>query len=200
MVADVRTFIATDIDPAIIARLAALQDVWRAAGAPVAWVRPTGMHLTLKFLGNVPEERLPTVADILTAVAQRHTPFNLTLAGTGGFPNLRRPRVLWVGVTEGAAELAELAREVDDELAALGFPREARPFSPHLTLGRVKAPERLEELRRQVEAQGAEQFGTMRVEGLTFYRSDLSPQGARYTVLRMAPFTPESSSSTGLTS
>ncbi|MHB9025682.1 MAG: RNA 2',3'-cyclic phosphodiesterase [Armatimonadota bacterium] len=188
--AEIRAFIATHIDPAVLSRLAALQEEWRATGAPVSWVRPEGMHLTLKFLGEVPEERIPAVAEVLHAVARRHAPFALTLAGAGGFPNLRRPRVLWVGVTDGAVELGELARELAEGLAALGFPREQRPFSPHLTLGRVKAPAGLDALRRRVEAHADDLFGTTRVAGIALFRSELSPQGARYTVLRTASFTP----------
>lgn len=184
--ADIRSFIAVAVDEGIIARLAALQGELRRTDAPVAWVRPEGMHLTLKFLGNVPEARIPDIGDALREVAVNRKPFRISVEGTGAFPNLRRPRVVWADVREGREALISLAGAVDAALAGLGFPPEDRPFSPHLTLGRVKAPSRLEGLTAQVESHAEDCFGEMTVNELILFQSELSPKGAKYTPLRLS--------------
>jgi len=185
-VADIRSFIAIDVDDAIIARLATLQQELRGADAQVSWSRPEGMHLTLKFLGNVPEERIPAIGDALQGVAAGRKPFRISMEGTGGFPNLRRPRVLWAAVREGRETLISLAGAVDTALAGLGFPPEDRPFSPHLTLGRVKAPNGLECLTAAMQSHTGDSFGEATVREVILYRSELSPKGARYTPLQRA--------------
>lgn len=183
----VRAFIAIEVDPAITALLTALQQEWRRAEADVAWVRPEGMHLTLKFLGNTPEERIAGIGDTLSSLAAHFVPFTVTFAGAGGFPNFRHPRVLWAGVTDGREMLVTLAQAVDDAMASCGFPRESRPFHPHLTLGRVKSPTNLAQLLPHVEAHADEVFGAMLAARITLMRSELSPHGARYTPLRRIP-------------
>ena len=128
----------------------------------VAWVAPGNLHLTLKFLGAVPEARI---------------------LGLGAFPSANRPRVVWAGVTDGASETVELARRVDTALAKLGFARDERPFSPHVTLGRVRRPGRDPALTEALGSATAREFGRMRVPGATLMRSELGPRGARYTEL-----------------
>lgn len=182
--ADIRSFIAVVVDEGIIARLAALQGELRHTDAPVAWVRPEGMHLTLKFLGDVPEARIPDIGEALRAVAGNWEPFRISVEGTGAFPNLRRPRVVWADVREGRETLIELAGAVDAALTGLGFPPEDRPFSPHLTLGRVKVPGRLEALTAQVESHAQDYFGEMTVGEVILFQSELSPKGAKYTSLQ----------------
>ena len=184
---DIRTFIAIPIDPAILARLAAVQQALRAAGAPVSWTRPEGIHLTLKFLGDVPEDRMPDIGTALTTLALAHTAFALSVDGVGGFPTLHRPRVLWAGIGTGGDAAGAVARDIETALTPLGFPPETRPFTPHLTLGRVKAPEGLDRLAALLTQQADAHFGAMRVEAIQLIRSDLSPTGARYTVLCRAP-------------
>ena len=187
--ASVRAFIAVSVDEMIVARLAALQADWRIAGADIGWVLPESLHLTLKFLGEVTDDRLADIGDQLRHLAEASAPFRLTFMGAGGFPNLQRPRVLWVGVSQGAAALQTLAGELDATMAALRFPPETRPYRAHLTLGRVKSPEQFSRLRPLVAARAEELFGTMDVSELRLLRSDLGPQGARYTALHQAAFT-----------
>ncbi len=183
----IRTFIAIAVDDRLRDTLAAVQHELRAVGTGVAWVCPAGMHLTLKFLGDVEEARVPEIAAALTPVAAAVAPFTATLAGMGVFPTPQRPRVLWAGITAGAEALVALAAGVDAALTALGFPPEPRPFSPHLTLGRLQAPGDTAPLLARLEAYRDTIFGETPITALTLYRSDLSPRGAAYTALARAP-------------
>lgn len=187
--ADIRAFIALEISPEIIARLIAVQRHLRDAAAQVTWVRPEGIHLTLKFLGNMPEERVPEIIRVLEIAATAQGPFRAGVAGMGAFPNLRRPRVIWAGIAQGAEACCVLAQAVEQQCAALGFPPEERPFSPHLTLGRVKSPVGVERLIALLREHDSEQFGEMPVTELRLIRSELFPDGARYTTLRQIPLT-----------
>lgn len=151
----------------------------------VAWVARDNFHLTLKFLGGVDAARLDAIVAALTGVAVAWRPFDLGLGGLGAFPSPTRPRVLWVAIEDGAAEAARLAAQVDEALAGLGFERETRPFSPHVTLGRARQPRRQPRLAEVLRGGGA---GRQRVERLSLVQSELSPRGARYTELSALPF------------
>jgi len=187
--AEIRTFIAVHVIDAIIARMIAVQQALRCADADVSWARPEGMHLTLKFLGNVPETRIEAIGDALATVAARHAPFTAAVAGTGAFPTLARARVVWAGVTQGAEALGALAHDIEGTLAALEFEREHRPFNAHLTLGRVKSPRGANELATLLTAHANDVFGEMPVTEIVLMRSDLHPDGAQYTALRRAAVT-----------
>jgi len=155
----------------------------RPAARDVAWIAPSNLHLTLKFLGAVPEERIDAVAGALDEAARCAHAFEARIRGLGAFPSAGRPRVVWAGVTDGAAEMTALAQRVDAALAALGFPRDERPFSPHVTLGRVRRPGRSPELTDALGSAAAREFGRMRVPSASLMRSELGPRGARYTEL-----------------
>ena len=155
----------------------------RPAARDVAWIAPGNLHLTLKFLGSVPEERIDAVAGALREASVDVGPFNACIRGLGAFPSARRPRVVWAGVTEGAADMIELAGRVDLALAALGFPRDERPFSPHVTLGRVREPGRNPALTEALASGATREFGQMQVPSASLMRSELGRQGARYTEL-----------------
>ncbi|MGH7311484.1 MAG: RNA 2',3'-cyclic phosphodiesterase [Candidatus Rokuibacteriota bacterium] len=168
---DVRASLATGIE-----RLGP-----RARG--VAWVVPENLHLTLKFLGSVEPLRLEQVADALQATAAAAAPFALAVRGLGAFPSPARPRVIWAGIHTGGATMAALASRVDDALGPLDVPREERPFSAHVTLGRVREPRRDPALAEALAGGAEKDFGHFRVERMTLMRSDLSPRGARYATL-----------------
>jgi RNA 2',3'-cyclic 3'-phosphodiesterase len=165
-------------------RLAAAVDFLRPVVNDVAWVASDNFHLTLKFLGPVDSERLGTLTDTLTSAAAACAPFKLELGGLGAYPSPARPRVLWAGLDTGAAPAAELAMRVDEALATLGFTRQARAFSPHVTLGRVRQPHAQPRLREALAATRV--IGTVEVARVSLMRSDLSPRGARYTELAAA--------------
>ncbi|HSF05021.1 MAG TPA: RNA 2',3'-cyclic phosphodiesterase [Methylomirabilota bacterium] len=157
----------------------------RARG--VGWIVPENLHLTIKFLGGVEPLRVERVAAALQAAAAAAEAFELALRGVGAFPSPARPRVIWAGVHAGGGAMAALAARVDDALGPLDFPRDERPFSAHVTLGRVREPRRDPALTEALAAGAERDFGRFRVEQLTLMRSDLSPRGARYTALAAWP-------------
>lgn len=174
-----RTFIAIDLDPELKARIDDLVRVLKKTRADVRWISTSGMHLTLKFLGEIDQPQAVDVVRVLQAVASRHGRFPLSLQGTGAFPEGRKPRVLWVGIRE-AGELMALQLEIDKELEALGYSREVRPFHPHLTLGRVKGPGRLGSVLEELDRRRDIVFGEMTARTVTFFESVLKPEGAEY--------------------
>jgi 2'-5' RNA ligase len=153
----------------------------------VVWVAPANFHLTVKFLGAVDIGRLPDVERALGDAVAGLSPFTLTLRGLGAFPSAARPRVIWAGTAQGAAELAGLAAHVERALSPLGFPPEDRPFSAHVTLGRVRTPRRNPRLAEALAASTAVELLSVPVERVSLMRSDLSPRGARYSELAAHP-------------
>jgi len=175
--------VAIRLDETVRAALGAAIEGLRRVARDVAWVAPENLHLTLKFLGQVREAR---TAELVAAIAQATSgfaAFEATVAGLGAFPTPTRPRVIWAGVGRGADALVGLAGRVDEALAALGFEREPRPFSPHATLGRVRTSRRDPALADALLAGEGREFGRLSVERVALMRSDLSSRGARYTEL-----------------
>ena len=189
--ADIRTFIAIELSADVLRRIGTLLERIQADVPPglVRWVRPEGIHLTLKFLGDVQADRLEGLAVALQSACAPHAPFSLSIGGMGVFPNPQRPRVIWIGVDEPTGALVRLQRDVERAIAPLGFPTERRPFSPHLTLGRVKGGGSAAELQAlgQYATHARVRIGEMAVDAVYLMRSDLSPAGARYTQLTTAP-------------
>jgi len=165
--------------------LAASVEPLRAVANDVAWVGLDSFHLTLKFLGPVDTDRVPAVTEALMNVAGACPSFHLGIRGLGAFPSPARPRVVWAGIDAGAAPAAALAARVDEGLEALGFKREARAFSPHVTLGRVRQPHAQPRLAEALVSTMS--YGRVEVASISLMRSDLSPRGARYTELAAAP-------------
>ena len=178
-----RTFIAIELDEAIKDGLLQLIRALQEKGKNVRWVNRNGLHLTLKFLGEISEEQGGEVKDALRRISLNHHLFPLRLKGTGYFPPERKsPRVLWAGVQDGP-ELNALQEDLEQEMERIGFTREQRKFHPHLTLGRVKFPSGLSETLRELEQQRDNDFGEMLVRKITFFQSILKPTGAEYAVV-----------------
>jgi len=186
----VRCFVAIDLAPEVRAALAEAQAGLRAAAprADVRWVDPAGMHLTLKFLGEVPEERLPALQSALTGAVTPRPALALAASGLGGFPSVRRPRVVWVGIAGDGEALGRTAAVVEDALVPLGFPAEARPFRGHVTLARVRSPRGLARLGEAIAAGAHAALGAWTAREVVFYRSHLKPSGAVYEPLARLPF------------
>jgi 2'-5' RNA ligase len=190
--ASMRVFVAIALSDEILAALGrvAAQLGQGPGGGAGRWVRPEGIHLTLKFLGEVPTELIEPINATIEKVCRAHVPFSLRLAGLGCFPNARRPRVVWAGVEEETGRLERLQAAVDRELARDGFPREARGFTPHLTLARVRdgaTRDESETLGRAVAAYTVGETPSMTVRAVHVIKSDLRPSGAVYTPLYEAP-------------
>lgn len=159
-------------------------------GVPIRWVPGENIHLTLKFLGNVSTANLEVLEKILQVEAANHQPFEMSIGELGAFPSNRRPRVLWIRV-QAPPELMDVQRGIEAETTRLGYPSEQRPFSPHLTLGRVSRNAKSHETRKISEALETVKvgfLGAMWVRAIMLYRSDLRPGGAVYTCLHKAEF------------
>jgi len=183
----IRAFIAIALPAEVTAALAGVADRLRGAGAQVSWVKPGNIHLTLKFIGEIGEAGVGRVRAVLDEVAARHGPFTLAVGGLGVFPSPRAPRVVWAGLTAGAGEAAAIQRNLEDGLKRLGFPKEARGFTAHLTIGRVRSPQNVQALLASIDAIGQFSAGQVAVTHLDLIRSQLDPKGSIYTVLHQAP-------------
>ncbi len=187
----VRTFVAVCLPPSLLERVTLLQRRLRSLpeAKPVRWATPVQLHLTLKFLGNVPLADLDRLEESLTTAVAGLNPFDIGLAGLGCFPHARNPRVVWVGVTGALPRLEDLHRRVENALRGWGdHAEEPRSFQPHLTIGRVNT--RTDDARRLgdlLERERVPELGIWTVREIVLFRSDLGPQGARHTVLASVP-------------
>jgi 2'-5' RNA ligase len=182
-----RLFIAVTVPDEVRAQLAELQQGMKRLPVDVRWIAPENFHLTLKFLGEVADGLLPGVEAALAAAAAAVPPFTAAFRGAGAFPRPQSPRIVWAGISDGAAELQRLAARVDEECGRLGFGREKRAFSPHLTIGRVRSRQNLPLLVKRIAALADAAAGTFPVTEIVLMRSMLHPAGAEYTVVRSAP-------------
>jgi 2'-5' RNA ligase len=191
----IRAFVAIELDRAFQVALRQIQDpLKRSRVSHIArWVPPSSVHLTLRFLGNVPVNRVEEIRQGIVHACEGYSPFSVSLAGLGVFPNDRRPRVIWVGVGGEVETLTELQRAVDSTLEPLGFKPEKRGFTPHLTLARIRdrarPPERMELASLVIDAQDVPAV-SMTVTEVCLIRSDLKPTGAVYTRLAAIPLAP----------
>lgn len=189
---ELRLFIALELNDALRLELKRLQRQLQdeRALAKVRWVAPENIHLTLKFLGNVPESLVPALSKALARAAVTVRPFELTARGLGCFPNTRRPNNIWVGL-EGAVDSATLlARRVESECAALGFAPDQRGFTLHLTLARIKreaSPGERAAIGEGITGIPGITLGTIRANAVHLISSDLQPTGPIYSMLARVP-------------
>ena len=186
-----RLFVALGISSEVRENLAALIQELRKMepGNRTRWVKPENLHITLKFIGEVPAETGDAIRATLSEVRSSQ-PLELRFHGLGFFPGEKRPRVLWAGM-EASSNLAPLAAEIEARLDLLGIAPEKRQFSPHLTLARFEPPGISEQLRRPVKERGSREFGTLRTREFYLMQSKLKPTGAEYTCLEAFPFAVE---------
>ena len=152
----------------------------------VKWVAPGGIHLTLKFLGNIPSKRVTEIVEAIAEAAQGISPFHLEISGMGAFPSLRQARVFWVGIGREVEKLSRLQQNIDSALAVLGFAKEERSFVPHLTLARLRpgaSPLERRSFGELVDSTIFEDKYHIEVEAISLMRSQLMPAGAIYTCL-----------------
>ena len=183
----IRCFIAIELPPEVKAELTKLQNKLRPAGGSAArWVEPNGIHLTLKFLGNVSSGQIDDVTKAIEEAAGGTPAFSLSLGECGCFPDTRRPQVVWVGLAGDLKTLGELVKKLEAALVRLGFKPEGRAFTPHLTLARVKDTATQTERQALGEAVGrlpVEIATTIEAAEVCLMRSELTPRGAIYTRL-----------------
>ena len=187
----IRVFVAVGISGEAQEQLiGAVERIRQDIPQGIQWANPDGMHLTLKFLGNIPSSGVGPLLDCLGPVAAGHSHFPLHLAGLGMFPNRRKPRVLWAGVGGDLDALSSLQQGAEDAINALGYPPEQRPFRPHITLGRPRrsvSDAQLSRIGAAVSALTPPSPVGWLVESADVMQSELHPTGARYTVLGSAP-------------
>jgi 2'-5' RNA ligase len=185
----IRTFLAIDIPKEITDSMEKIQYRLRNSlkEGMIRWTKPNSVHLTIKFFGSISDRDIEHITGLLKDSVKGFKPFELTAEKVGVFPNARQPRVLWLGITGGDNSFMTLQKQIDDDLHGIGFPREERPFRPHLTLGRTKAHRGIEGLSGVLEEFKDYRAGTFPAAGLTLYRSDLRPEGPIYTKLGYFP-------------
>lgn len=187
----IRAFIAIELSSEIHHRLDQVSKQLKdqLVNMPVRWVPGQNIHLTLKFLGDVSITNLDMLTKILESTVSTHHSFEISAGGLGAFPKIHQPRVIWIGL-EVPPELIAIQHSLELETARVGYPREERPFSPHLTLGRVSRNVSVVEtqaIARALEATKVGFLGVTRVMAINLFRSDLNPNGAVYTRIYSAP-------------
>jgi 2'-5' RNA ligase len=181
-----RAFFAVELPERLRGGIAALQSELAVTGESVRWVRPESLHVTLRFIGEIPVPTAESLGrEFATGVAPV-PPFELEVRGAGCFPRSGPPRVLWVGLRQGTDQLTALFRHLEDNLRRLGFPPERRPFAPHLTVGRVRGRGGAR-LRSALERFRDHQWGRLAVDEFVLMESHLSPAGARYSPVHRFP-------------
>ena len=185
----IRSFIAIELPEEAKEGLTRLKkELERDEHKFVKWVDPRGIHLTLKFLGNIPSKQVAEITEAIEGAAQGISPFHLEIGGLGAFPSLRQARVFWVGINGEVYKLSRLQQNIDSALAALGFAKEERSFVPHLTLARIRQGASPLERRIFGELVGSTIFEDkyhVKVESISLMRSQLTPAGAIYTRLSL---------------
>jgi 2'-5' RNA ligase len=183
----IRTFIAVELPPEVRGRAARLQQSLAESGANVRWVERDNIHLTLKFLGEIEDVQVAAVCRVLQQVAAGSEPFELEVTGVGAFPNAERPRTLWVGIDGGADALIAMHGRLDAALAQLGYRPDERRFSPHVTIGRLRNSRDSRRLAAALAEKADWKAGAVSVDEAVVMASELTPQGARYTVMGRGP-------------
>jgi 2'-5' RNA ligase len=184
----IRAFIAVEIDPQVIDKISAAINQLKSRVSGVRWVNATNIHLTLKFLGDVEETQINQIGAALEAQLHPFPRFTINAKGLGVFPDLRRPRILWVGLT--GIQLASLVSRLESALEPLGFAPEKRSFTPHLSIGRWRQTDRASKtLGQALESWKDYQFGATNVDEVILFHSKLNPEGAIHTKLQIVTLT-----------
>lgn len=182
-----RLFIAIELSQEIKDFLSSLQEKLKAAKADVKWVQPQNIHLTLKFLGEVGEKKLDKVIQFLGDAVKDSCSFTLRICSLGAFPKINYPRVIWVGIDKGEDETKTLAAAIENNMAEIGIPSESRPFSSHITIGRLRSNlnrERLVKELSQMQEKPPEEAAELNVSKITLFKSTLTPNGPVYEPLK----------------
>ena len=187
-----RAFIAIEISEELKGALERIESHLKYAGADIKWAKPDSIHLTLKFLGDITEEQRKEISGKLDEISKSVQPFDVTLKDIGAFPKIEHPRVIWVGLDNGAAQSVEIASRVEAALSTLGFAKEDRAFSPHLTIGRVRSSHNVDKLKEKIPGAASDILSSgeivHRVASIVLFQSTLTPHGSIYTKLHESAF------------
>lgn len=182
-----RTFIAIELPKDIRGSLGKLQEQLKESEADVKWVIPDNIHLTLKFLGETGDERLERIKKAIEEVARENHPYKISIHSLGAFPKINYLRVIWVGTEDGGAETKIIAKTLEEKIMKIGIPKEGRPFSSHITIGRTRSTQNRERLIKKLKNL-QESFGKENLEfsvsKITLFKSTLTPKGPIYEVLQ----------------
>jgi len=179
----IRAFIAVEIDPPNRQKLIELISHLKKSNADLRWINEKQMHLTLKFLGNIEEDEARQISGSLKSIACNFNGFNIRFSKIGAFPDMHRPRVIWMGIDKGAESLKALNEKIEEALQKLGFEKEKREYKAHLTLGRVKSLKNIPELVKLIDEREFEFQDEIKIDKLILFKSVLSAKGAVYTAL-----------------
>jgi 2'-5' RNA ligase len=183
----VRSFIAIELPDDLKRELGELEALLKSTEPPgIKWIDPSGIHLTLKFLGNIAVDRIEEITGAIAQAAEGIAPFHLTVKDLGVFPNLRRPQVAWVGMSGETDKLCQFQKEIESHLARLDFAAESRSFTPHLTLARLRnqvSPQERQKFGQLIASTSFEAASTIEVDTVRLMRSQLTGAGAIYSRL-----------------
>ena len=180
-----RGFIAIEVDS--FPKIIELENEIKKSGAPLKLVEPQNIHITLKFLGDTDENLIGKIEDILKESVSDIKPFEIILKGAGVFPNQNYIKVMWIGI-ENTEQLGKIANKIDEQISGLGFDREKRRFSAHLTIARVKSAKNKDNLIQIIEKYKEIEFGRITVHSIKLKQSELTPKGPIYTTLKEVKF------------
>lgn len=179
----IRAFIAVDLDDPVIEKVCNVVEILKPRITGIRWLRKENLHLTLKFLGNIAESQVEPITAALRHPLGLFSPCTISAKGLGVFPDFRRPKILWVGLT--GDQLVQLAAEIESALMPIGFTPENRAFTPHLTIGRWREGSRpAKNLRQEIDSLNDFEFGACAVRQIVLFQSVLKPEGASYSELR----------------
>lgn len=179
----IRAFIAVDLDDPVIEKICNVVEILKPRITEIRWLSKENLHLTLKFLGNIAESQVEPIAAALRHPVGLFSPCTISAKGLGVFPDFRRPKILWVGLT--GDQLVQLAAKIESALMPLGFTPENRAFTPHLTIGRWREGSRpAKNLRQEIDSLNDFEFGACAIRQIVLFQSVLKPEGASYSELR----------------
>ena len=184
-----RTFLAIPLPKETKDLLSRIQEQLKTSKADVKWVEPQNIHLTLKFLGEINEEQLNKISAIVEETAKNFAPFTVGINSIGAFPRITAARVIWAGIDKGDAEVKKIAADLEEKIALIGIPKEERPFSTHITIGRTRSGLNLDKLAKALQGMSvltAEYRQEFAVNRITLFRSTLSAHGPVYAPLKEA--------------
>ncbi|HBR15381.1 MAG TPA: RNA 2',3'-cyclic phosphodiesterase [Candidatus Omnitrophica bacterium] len=193
----IRTFIAMDLNEILVHTIKQVQAHLKSLNCDIKWVKPENIHLTLKFLSDVPLQRIDRVKEVLGNIAQLTPPLRLELTSLGAFPSPERARVIWVGLKDDQKRFETLADSLETQLGNMGFKKEARAFSPHITIGRARSPKNLDALSREMKKYSLPASLVQEALDIVLYKSTLTSAGPVYEELARFPFSLQAPNSPG---